>query len=85
MPTTTRVGRLVACIKELPSIKSHDPLIMWSCDFDFSYTICRLTVERKHLSHRIVALFVSLAFHLFISVNCIITISSVLSYLDITL
>ena len=32
---TPKPGRVVADIEELPSIKSHDPLITWSSDFDF--------------------------------------------------
>ena len=36
----TKSGRVVAYNEELPSIKSHDPLITWSSDFDFSHTIC---------------------------------------------
>ena len=31
--------------EELPSINSHDPLITWSSDFDFSYTICRFRTQ----------------------------------------
>ena len=45
---TTRPGRVVTCNEELPSIKSHDPLITWSSDFDFSIKFVGL--ERKHLS-----------------------------------
>ena len=42
---TTRPGRVVAYNEELPSIKSHYPLITWSSDFDFSHTICRLRAK----------------------------------------
>ena len=36
--------------EELPSIKSTDPLIMSSFDFDFSYTICRLRMQMSKSS-----------------------------------
>ena len=34
---TTKPGRVVTFNEGLPSILSHDPLITWSSDFDFSY------------------------------------------------
>ena len=47
----TKLGRVVTYNEELPSILSHDPLITWSSDFDFSYTQTYGTVglERKRL------------------------------------
>ena len=42
---TAKPGRVVAYNEELPSIKSHYPLITWSSDFDFSHTICRLRAK----------------------------------------
>ena len=41
----TKPGRVVTNNEELPSIKSHDPLMKWSSDFDFSYTICRFGIQ----------------------------------------
>ena len=38
-------GRMVTCNEEIPSIKSHDPSITWSSDFDFSYKICRFRAQ----------------------------------------
>ena len=35
MPMATKPGWVVTYNEELPSIKSHHPLITWSCDFDF--------------------------------------------------
>ena len=32
MPTATAFGRGIAYNEEFSSIKSHDPLIMWSCE-----------------------------------------------------
>ena len=46
----TKPGKVVAYNKELPSVKSHDPLITWSSDFDFSYTICRFRTQTPKLS-----------------------------------
>ena len=37
----TKPDKVVTYNKKLPSMKSHDPLIAWSSDFNFSYTICR--------------------------------------------
>ena len=34
MPMVTKPSRVVIYKEELPSIKSHDPLIMWTCDSD---------------------------------------------------
>ena len=31
MPMTTKLGRVGICNEELPSIKSQDPIITWSC------------------------------------------------------
>ena len=33
MPIATKLGRVVTFNEELPSIKSENPLIMWSCNF----------------------------------------------------
>ena len=41
----TKPGRVVTYNEELLSIKSHDPLIRWSSNFDFSYTICRFKTQ----------------------------------------
>ena len=41
----TKSGRVVTYNDELPSINSHDPLITWSSDFDFSCTICRFSTQ----------------------------------------
>ena len=46
----TKPGKVVTYNGELPSIKSHDPLIMWSSDFDFSYTIYRFKMQTSKLS-----------------------------------
>ena len=47
---TTKPGRVFTYNGELPSIKSHDPLIPWSSDFDFLYTICRFKTQTPKLS-----------------------------------
>ena len=36
---TTKLIKAVTYNEEFPSIRSHDPLITWSVDFYFSYTI----------------------------------------------
>ena len=41
----TKPDRVVIYNEELSSIKSHDSLIMWSSDFDFSYPICRFRMQ----------------------------------------
>ena len=46
----TKPGRVVTQNEELSSIKSHDPLITWSSDFDVSYTICRFRTQTPKLS-----------------------------------
>ena len=35
MPIATKLGRVVTFNEELPSIKSENPLIMWSCNFSW--------------------------------------------------
>ena len=42
---STKPGRVVTCNEELPSIKSHEPLITWSSNFDFSYTVCSFRTQ----------------------------------------
>ena len=37
MSMVNKPSRMVTYNEELPSIKSHDPLITWDCDFNFSY------------------------------------------------
>ena len=39
MPMAAKPDKLVAYNEELPSVKS------WSCDFDFSYMICRFRMQ----------------------------------------
>ena len=46
----TKPGRVVTCNEELSSIKSHNPLITCSSDFDFSQQSVGL--ERKRLSRQ---------------------------------
>ena len=41
----TKSISVVACNEELPFIKSHDPLITWSSDFDFFHRICRVRMQ----------------------------------------
>ena len=41
----TKPGRVVTYNEELPPIKSHDLLIMWSSGFDFSCAICRFRTQ----------------------------------------
>ena len=43
-------GRMVTCNEELPSINSHDALITWSSNFNFSYTIYRFKTQAPKLS-----------------------------------
>ena len=31
MPRATKIGRVVTCHEVVPPLKSHDPLIVWSC------------------------------------------------------
>ena len=51
----TKTGKVVVCIEELPSLKSHDPLITWSSDLVFFIRFA--DVERKRLSyHRLLVL-----------------------------
>ena len=45
MPIAIKPGRVVTHDEELPYIKSHDPLITWSNDLDFSYTIGRFRTQ----------------------------------------
>ena len=45
MSMAAKPGRVVTYNEELPSIKSHDPLITWPKDFDFSYSICRFRTQ----------------------------------------
>ena len=37
----TKPSRVVTNNEETSGIKSHNPLMMWSSDFDSTYTICR--------------------------------------------
>ena len=57
----TKSISVVACNEELPFIKSHDPLITWSSDFDF---LGFVGLECKRLSHN--RLLVSVSFYVVI-------------------
>ena len=50
MPTATKLGGTFTCNEELPSIKSHEPLTMWPCDFDFLNTIGRFRTQTSNSS-----------------------------------
>ena len=41
MSRATKSAKVVTYNEELPSIKSHDSLITWFSDFDFSHSIFR--------------------------------------------
>ena len=44
----TKPGTVVTYNEELPSKNSHDPLITWFSDFDFSYKICKCSTSSPH-------------------------------------
>ena len=50
IPIVTRFVRVVTFYKKLPPLKSIDPLITWSCDFDLTYTICRFRTQTPNSS-----------------------------------